>query len=198
MIDGEPRYENIAVNHQVSAGYFDDYDTRQAAYWSVFAGAAGHTYGNHAIWQWDHPVLGLTGNHVVPKVRYWFNAINMDGSKDMQHLRTLMDARPALSRMPDQGLIVTNYPLMDNIQAMKSTSSALIYSATGKPIDVRMGRISGQEVLAHWFNPRTGDVIYAGKFANSGTRIFTPSSAGRGNDWVLLLDDASKTFVIPK
>jgi Protein of unknown function (DUF4038) len=27
----------------------DDYDARQAAYWSLLAGACGHTYGNHSI-----------------------------------------------------------------------------------------------------------------------------------------------------
>jgi hypothetical protein len=27
------------------------YEIRKFAYWDVFVGAAGHTYGNHAVWQ---------------------------------------------------------------------------------------------------------------------------------------------------
>lgn len=32
-----------------------DDDARRAAYWAVFAGAAGHTYGHHSIWQMHAP-----------------------------------------------------------------------------------------------------------------------------------------------
>ena len=58
-MDSEPRYEGIPVgfyNRGVSAiERFDDYDSRQAAYWSLLAGACGHTYGNNSIWQMYKP-----------------------------------------------------------------------------------------------------------------------------------------------
>ena len=51
VLDGEPRYEDHPVNWRPEQGWFDEFDVRQAAYWSVLSGAAGHTYGNHNIWQ---------------------------------------------------------------------------------------------------------------------------------------------------
>src|SRR5690606_10760108 len=51
VIDGEPRYEDHPVDWDTTNGWFNDFDVRQAAYWSMFSGAAGHTYGNHNIWQ---------------------------------------------------------------------------------------------------------------------------------------------------
>ena len=54
-LDGEPRYESIPVGFYFrnisKLDRFDDYDARQAAYWSVLAGACGHTYGNNNVWQ---------------------------------------------------------------------------------------------------------------------------------------------------
>src|SRR5262245_22122797 len=58
-MDGEPRYEGIPVGFYLrnTSGIdrFDDYDVRQAAYWSLLAGACGHTYGNNSIWQMYKP-----------------------------------------------------------------------------------------------------------------------------------------------
>jgi hypothetical protein len=51
-LDGEGRYEGINLFlGSGTAQKFDDFDNRQSAYWSVLAGACGHTYGNNAIWQ---------------------------------------------------------------------------------------------------------------------------------------------------
>jgi Protein of unknown function (DUF4038) len=46
-MDGEPRCEGIPVGFYLrnvsGIDRFDDYDARQAAYWSLIAGACGHT-----------------------------------------------------------------------------------------------------------------------------------------------------------
>ena len=61
-VDGEPRYEQMPVGfyfrNYSRMVRFDDYDSRQAAYWSLFAGAAGHTYGNNNIWPMWQPGRG--------------------------------------------------------------------------------------------------------------------------------------------
>ena len=33
----------------------DAADVRQAAYWALLSGAAGHVYGNHNVWQFWQP-----------------------------------------------------------------------------------------------------------------------------------------------
>ena len=55
-----------------------------------------------------------------------------------------------------------------------------------------MGKITGKHVRASWYDPRTGQTQVIGTFANRGTRLFTPPGRpAPGNDWALLLDDAS-------
>ena len=62
-----------------------------------------------------------------------------------------------------------------------------------------MGIISGDRVRAWWYDPRTGHARVTGVFENKGTRDFDPpGKAARGNDWVLVLDDASKHFGAPE
>jgi hypothetical protein len=62
-LDGEPRYEGIPVGfyNRGASGIerFDNYDTRQAAWWSLLAGACGHTYGSNNVWQTFRP--GVAG-----------------------------------------------------------------------------------------------------------------------------------------
>ena len=84
-IDGEPRYENHPVmgNYWPTdhAGWFDHYDVRKAAYWALFSGAFGHTYGCHDVWQmWDQR------RKVVNRVRTpWREAVKAHGvlSRDL-------------------------------------------------------------------------------------------------------------------
>ena len=58
-LDGEPRYERVPAGFYLQGvsrlDRFDDYDARQAAYWSLLAGACGFTYGNNNIWQMWSP-----------------------------------------------------------------------------------------------------------------------------------------------
>jgi len=79
-LDGEPRYEMIPVGFYFTGSspmvLFDDYDCRQAAYWSILSGACGHTYGHNSVWQmWStdrDPVLGA----VIP----WDEALDHPGA----------------------------------------------------------------------------------------------------------------------
>ena len=63
VIDGEPSYEDIPQGlHDFSAPRWQDYDVRRYAYWAVFAGCFGHTYGHNSIMQFIRPgVLGSFG-----------------------------------------------------------------------------------------------------------------------------------------
>ena len=102
-LDGEPCYEQIAVQFKPALGRFDDLDVRKAAYWAVFAGAHGHTYGANGIFQFYVPSRPAEFDAVVP----WQEALSFPGAGQMRHLRALMESRPFLTRVPDQSLIVT-------------------------------------------------------------------------------------------
>jgi hypothetical protein len=115
----------------------------------------------------------------------------------MQHVRTLMESRPMLARVPDQSLVAAPLDGAERIQAIRGPDHAFVYTASGMAFTVNLGRISGAQVNAWWYNPRNGTSAAIGTFDNSGTREFTPQYEGLGSDWVLVLDDAAKRYPAP-
>ena len=79
----------------------------------------------------------------------------------------------------------------ERIQATRGNDYAFIYSSEGKSFTVILNKISGNTLHAYWYNPRDGKTTEVGNFSNAGTKKFTPPSSGYGQDWVLVLDDAS-------
>jgi hypothetical protein len=195
-IDGEPSYENLPQGlHDPKEPYWQDKDVRRYAWWSVFAGSFGHTYGENAIIQMHKP--GQKGAYGVRSS--WSEALDAPGAAQMQFVKNLMLSRPFLERIPDQSLVEgENGARYDYVAATRGKSYAFAYTWTGRPFQIRMGAISGKEVHAWWFDPRSGAAQEIGIFANSGTRDFNPpGEPAPGNDWVLVLDDVARRFDKP-
>lgn len=186
-LDGEPCYEDIAVGFKPEDGFFDAADVRKAAYWAVFAGACGHTYGHHSIWSM---VVEPEGWFTMP----WTRALNRPGMSQMKHLRRLIESRPMLDRVPDQELVPEAGKGAAHLQATRGEDYAFIYSPCGLAFEVNLGRISGDTLQAAWYDPRTGETQKIGTMANTGQARFTPPSTGQGEDWVLILDDAAAGY----
>jgi hypothetical protein len=185
VIDGEPLYEDHPLAFRArDYGYSFDAHVRQRAYWAVFSGACGHTYGNHSVWQMYAPGRRPINGPLF----YWYEAIHRPGAAQMQYVRKLIESRPYLSRIPDQSLVVDALDGHDRIVATRGDGYAFIYSAQGRKFTVNLGKISGEKLKASWYNPRTGTSTAAGELDNAGTREFTCPSEGFGSDWVLVLD----------
>jgi hypothetical protein len=196
-IDGEPSYENIPQGlHDPAEPYWQDRDVRRYAYWSVFAGSFGHTYGNNAVMQMHKPNSG-EGAYGVRN--YWYEAIDDPGAGQMQYLKALILSRPFFERVFDPSIIVgENENRYDYVTATRGESYAFIYTYTGREFDVELGKITGEKVKAWWYNPRNGKAELLGYFENNGVRCFDPPGLKEeGNDWVLVLDDAAKKFSVP-
>jgi hypothetical protein len=192
VIEGEPNYEDIplgAIDGDASGPLLDAYDVRKKAYWEVFAGAAGTAYGANPVYQFATAADVARG-----RVRMdWKAALNLPGAGQMKHLKRLTESRSYLSRVPDQGLITSGTLSGTNhIQATRDVagSYAFVYSASGKSFTVNMGKLTGGDVRAAWYDPRTGKVTPIGTYDNIGTRTFKPPTSGYGQDWVLTLDRA--------
>jgi hypothetical protein len=197
VLDGEPRYEDHPVDWKPEMGWFDDADVRQAAYWALFAGAFGHTYGCHDVWQFLAP-----GRKPVSSARTdWRQAIALPGAWQMGHVRRLLLSRPFLSRIPDPALVAAGQGEgADHVQATRDRDGAyaFMYVPTGRAVTVDLSRLGGRAVKAWWFDPRTGASRTIGVFTRQGTLAFAPPGApGRGNDWVLVIDDAARQFPPP-
>ena len=192
VLDGEPIYEDHPVCFNVKdLGTSSAYDVRKYAYLDVFAGAFGHTYGCHDIWQFYSPYReAVNGPHV-----YWQEAMELPGASQMKFLRRLMESRPMLDRVPDQSLILENdLSTSERIQATRGNDYVFIYTAAGKPFTVNLGKISGSQLNATWYNPRNGEQKKIDAINNKGQQKFTPPSTGHGQDWILVLDDSSKNY----
>lgn len=185
-MDAEPCYEDHPADFDAKNGYLDEYDTRKAAYWDLFAGALGHTYGCHDIWQFYSPRFEAIN---APRT-LWNEAVHLPGAEQMQHARMLIESRPFFERIPDQSLIVGNTGAgAEHLQACraKDGSYALLYFPTGHPALIDLNKLRGSDIQGTWFDPRTGEQQVIAKFQKS-VQNFTPPSHGPGCDWVLILD----------
>jgi len=180
-LDAEPCYEDHPIGFRAENGYFDQADVRKAAYYAVFAGGFGHTYGHHSIWS-------MTTEPADYFIMTWKDAILRPGAAQMKHLRALIESRPFLERVPDQSLLARNYPGANYMAGTRGETYAFIYCPNGLPAAVAMGILKGDRVTAAWFDPRTGETRAIGDMDNKDVVTFTPPSSGRGEDWVLVLD----------
>jgi hypothetical protein len=197
VVDGEPSYEGIPQGlHDTTQPLWTDSGVRRYAYWSVFAGAFGHTYGDNAIMQFYR--TGAAKGSYGPR-KPWTEALDDPGAGQMQFLKALMLSRPYFERVPDQSLIGHQPGTQhDFVLATRGAGYLLAYTATGRPIEIRMGAISGERVQAWWYSPRDGSAQSIGTFDNRGMRTFSPpGQPGEGNDWVLVVDDVARKFPPP-
>jgi hypothetical protein len=212
-LDMEPGYENI-TNNLVRTNVTADtpriqaVDVRRSAYLAVFAGAAGHTYGNGEVYEFFHVVppgrsLGNAGWHANME---WTDALKLPASGQIQFVRYLVLSRPVFDRVPDQSLIVgaVSNRAVERIEATRGKDYAFVYLPAGQPkVTINPGKISGDKLAAWWYDPRTGQADKLGDFPKAATHDFTiPASTsttrpGVTDDWVLVLDDASKKYPPP-
>jgi hypothetical protein len=197
VLDGEPRYEDIPVGFDRNMGWFDAFDVRQAAYWSMLAGAFGHTYGNNNIWQMWAPER----NPILSARTPWYEALDHAGATHMGYMRRLFDSRPFLDLVPDQAVLAGPAQTGGaHIRAARDRDgrTLIAYTPYGHDVPLWLGMMQGEEATAHWFNPRTAEVESIGTFDATGARTFDPPGApSRGNDWVLVVDAAAADFSAP-
>ena len=188
--DGEPSYELIPYGlHDTTKPYWQAHDIRRYAYWAVFAGGAGHTYGHNSVMQMHKPT---DRGSAYGSKKFWYNALNDDGAKQMIHVKNLLLSKPYFERVPDQSLVSTQGEKYRYIAATRGRDYAMLYNYTGRTFQVNMGKIRGKKIRASWFDPRTGEKHPIGKFRNKGSLQFDPPGEEMdGNDWVLILEKAN-------
>jgi hypothetical protein len=175
----EGRYEK-------SNGATPDQCIRAQAYWSVLGGSIGHFFGNSILWRFDPG---------------WEDALDLQGSQSMTHLRNLFTSRPWSLLVPDyaETIITGNRGAInssDYVAAARASNGSFImaYLPQGGNITVKMDKINGSSANAWWFNPANGDAQLIGNFVPTGLRDFSPPD---NNDWVLVVDNTDLGFSAP-
>ncbi len=197
VIDGEPLYEDHPIRFEPEKwGHSLAVDVRRAAYWNLFNGACGHTYGHHSIWQMAAPDREPI-NHAILT---WREALSAPGGDDMRHAKALLQSRPGWeTRTPAPSLIVpssvpTAMPGAGERRFVATLapdgSWAMVYVPVGRRFEIDAKLLDAERLRAWWFDPRTGVTAEIGVFEASGRIAFESPTPGEVLDWVLVLDDA--------
>lgn len=195
-LDGESRYEDHPVGNKIETGRFDAFDMRQAAYWSLLAGACGHTYGDHNVWQMYTPER----RSIAGARTHWRQALDHPGAGQMGLVRRLFESRPFQKLVPDQSIIRGDHGQgVARIRAARAEDGSFlfVYIPVGQSVTINLEKIAGGRCQAWWYNPRDGKAEKIGQFPNVGTKEFRPPSVGRGHDWVIVVDSTAQTFSPP-
>jgi hypothetical protein len=216
-LDGENRYEEIPVGFYLAGmsglQRFEDFDVRQAAYWSVLAGACGYTYGDNNVWQmyraaaiqdepagvaglFANPWMGRKGGIIGANVE-WSKALDRPGAYQMQYVRKLFESIPFEKLVPDQTMIL-NGPTTGGgkIRSARATdgSFAIIYSPFGEAFTLSKSVVRASKLKEFWYDPRYGTSYEIDEPERWGIQTYTPPTAGRGHDWILVIEDAAANF----
>ena len=187
-IMGEDWYE---LEHSMTS-----FQVRQEGWWEATSGCTGgRLFGNSTIWSFNSPVYGYTPA--------WQTQLSSDGSIGEQYLGQLMRSREFWLCAPDVNhqVVTTNYGSGATLTTTcRTTDGQTIISyfsdgnASAKTVDMsKISSPSGQ-AKAWWYNPRTGAAAQIGTYPNSGSVSYT---APDGNDWALVIDDASASLSTP-
>ena len=191
VVDGEPRYEQIPVGfYNVGmnpAVRFDDYDARQAAYFAVFSGACGHTYGNNNVWQMYAP-----GRE--PRIHAntcWRDALHHPGARQVGYLRSLMEAIDFSNLEPANEWIVSDpHTACGPVLALKHREDRwmAVYTPDGSPVELKQLWMNDRAYESSWFSPAYNTLYPLHRPSdNAAFQTYVPPTSGRGCDWVLLL-----------
>ncbi len=193
VVDGEPIYENIPHGlHDPNELRWNDNDVCRYAYWSVFAGSFGHTYGNNSIMQMKKD--GIGGAYGAGET--WYEALEDPGMNQMKYLKNLMLTFPFTERIPDQQVIAgSNGTQYDRLAATRGSDYLLVYNYSSRPMEIDLTRISGDKKKAWWYEPADGTLTYIGEFENRITSFVNEKGYHYGNDRVLIAIDADKEYI---
>jgi hypothetical protein len=186
-LDGEPSYENIPQGlHDSLQPRWKAADLRRYAYWSVFAGGAGFTYGENATMQFNK-MGDWTANYGV--TAGWKETIKSEGATQMIYLKKLMLSKSYFDRVPAQELVMDSGDRYDRVAATAGNSYALFYVYNGRNFKVDMMKLKFTASKANWYDPKTGrQKSVKGYNKNANVTFDPPGEKENGNDWVLILE----------
>lgn len=186
VIDGEPSYEDIPQGlHDAREPRWQAADIRRYAYWAVFAGACGHTYGHNAIMQFVRP--GISGAYAADGEKTpWWKALDAPGRNQMRHLKRLMLALPYFDRVPDQSIVLDNGERYNRLIATRGERYILVYNHTGRPMTLDLSKVKGESKNVWWMDAATGKATFLGEYPSA-----TTTFPARQSDGVIIATDNS-------
>ncbi|WP_395747114.1 DUF4038 domain-containing protein [Prosthecobacter sp.] len=201
-LDGEPCYEDHPVRALMKdkkpTEWFDDYDVRRAAWWSVLSGACGHVYGTHSIWQFHD----LTKRKAQTDARTpWQQALDLPGAAQMGVMKKFMEGLDWTKLRRDDDFLVNSHSNINPPMCAVATdgSFAVVYvpdtHTTSIAPDFSKLSFKSADMEATSMDPATGKPMGHFSFTASvfvfGAGTESKDAAGnvvsRSKDWVFLI-----------
>ncbi len=191
VLDGEPCYEDHPINWNADNGWFDEFESRRAGYWSMLSGACGHTYGHHTIWQMWEPEKTPVSQARTP----WSQALDFPGASQAGYMKSFFTELPWQELLPKQELLKAgpNHGGSECLVAATKTNDLIVvYIPYGHTIRVNVKDFSARNALITWFNPRQGTYISSHPvMLDEEYEADPPGDPEEGNDWVMVMSDTS-------
>lgn len=186
-LDGEPSYEGIPQGlHDTLQPRWTGNDVRRYAYWSVFSGACGFTYGNNSVMQM-HKNEDTTSAYGAKES--WEQALHAPGARQMIYLKKLMVKYHFEELIPDQSLFADHGERYNHLAALKGEKVLLVYTYNGRSIRLNAIPLNGDRFRLSWFCPRDGKLLEGGRIEKNNFEEFDPPGLqNNGNDWVMVLE----------
>ncbi len=153
---------------------------RRQAYYSYLAGAS-HAYGHNDSWR------------VLPT---WKQALDAPGATQLGFLKKVfLDRKEWWNLVPDQTVFAsggnTNGQILNLAARHKDGWWIMVYLGGKASFSLNLSKLAvGSTVTAFWTDPRTGESVPAGRFANGGVSSF--STPDGWDDALLVLEALSQ------
>lgn len=186
-LDGEPSYEGIPQGlHNPRNPYWEEWDVRRYAYWSVFAGAAGHTYGSNAIMQFYTENEGKGAYGVRES---WQDALHHPGSAQVRYLKELMESVDFVNGRADDSLLLFGQKeRYHRIAVFAGEDYVFCYDYNGDEFLLNLEKYMDKPMDAYWMNPQDGTYSYITTLQGVKKWLASPvARKDKANDWVLVL-----------
>lgn len=188
--DGEPAYEMMPTSFPDFANFHGSWMVRRRAFWSLFSGSFGHTYGHCSVW------CSISEKEKNAMFRLdWYESLFCEGAEQMKYLRDFMESTDIMTCVPRQDIIVKQGEgdtLETHLQACGDSESKTfyVYLPSGGKAELCLKDMAAEDVYLWWYNPKTGDFFADApcKAAlDEGCLAATAPTSGEENDWVLII-----------
>ena len=190
VFDMECRYEDFPACFRVDLDGWTDADVRNNLYWNLMQGAMGAAYGHRDVWRLASGTEQGEGVSDLPG-EAWQTMLRRPAAEQIRYLARLRMMRPYYELRPAPELIGRDedrLPGQGCIAAARGEKYAYFYTGLGLPVHAELRSLGCSCVRCTWYSPRDVKSIEGG-IVRADQRVFAAPSSGRGNDWVLILDN---------
>jgi Protein of unknown function (DUF4038)/Putative collagen-binding domain of a collagenase len=192
-LDMEPRYENHPDRNDPSGKVIDAMQVRNAGYWALLAGAAGHGYGANDIWQFARPHDDLPEDYThghLPATVAWEEALDFEGAWSMTWLRQLAERY----RWYRWGPVMHPEVRVEGagsahlaVASDRDSGFAVLYVPPAQRVHLMLEPLGMTSAHAQWYDPRTGAELEGGELTITGQQVLETPAGSSADDWVLVL-----------